>query len=203
MKDLNKVISERYNRVSGVYDFMDTMIKHQWRKELLKHVSGEVLEAGVGTGANLPFYPEQVKVAGIDISEGMLKQARKKVASNHLQDKVTLRKMDIQDLEFPDNSFDYVISTCVFCSVPDPVKGLEELKRVCKPNGRIFMLEHMRSENVVLGPIMDVINPFVVRLWGANINRRTIENIKAAGLSIEKNEKLFGSVMRKLTLTVI
>lgn len=201
MSEINQIIKNRYNRVSRVYDWMDTMIKHEWRMELLKKVSGNVLEIGVGTGANLPFYPDDASITGIDFSKGMLNQARKKLENLSLNNKVQLIEMDAQQLEFPDNSFDFVVATCVYCSVPDPVRGLKEMRRVCKPQGKIVMLEHMRSEHPVLGPIMDFLNPAVVRLWGANINRRTLDNISKAGLVIEKNEELMGTIMRRLVLT--
>lgn len=201
MKNINDVISKRYSRVSSIYDWMDNMIKHDWRVSLLKQVRGDVLEVGVGTGANLLYYPEDATVTGIDFSEGMLKQAYKKISKHRkLKEKVRLIKMDAQHMEFPDHSFDFVISTCVFCSVPDPIQGLKEMRRVCKPEGKILMLEHMRSENRILGPAMDILNPVIVRLWGANINRRTLDNIHQAGLTIDQNDELMGTIMRRLIL---
>lgn len=198
--EINQKIKKRYNRVSGIYDRMDRMIKSDWRSDLLSRVHGNVLEVGVGTGANLGYYPTEANVTGIDFSEGMLKHAHEKLKSIENKDRIKLLEMDAQALDFPDNSFDFVVTTCVFCSVPDPVKGLKELRRVCKPEGRILMLEHMRSENPILGPIMDIANPIVVNLWGANINRRTLENINKAGLLIEKNEQLMGTIMRRLVI---
>ena len=90
-----------------------------------------------------------------------------------------------------------MVATCVFCSVPDPVLGLRELKRVVKPGGQIILLEHIRSPQEVIGTIMDALNPLVVRLMGANINRRTVENVRAAGWSIELAEDLgMGGIMK-------
>ncbi len=97
--------------------------------------------------------------------------------------------MDVQHLNFPDESFDAVITTCVFCSVPDPLKGLMEIRRVLKRGGELIMLEHVRSNVKVLGRVMDMLNPLVVGLYGANINRNTVENVKKAGFDVyyEKN----------------
>jgi ubiquinone/menaquinone biosynthesis C-methylase UbiE len=172
---------ERYNRTAKFYD-MERMIKHELRKKILSQVKGKVLEIGVGTGKNLEFYPTNCKLTGIDVSPGMLKKAREKAQKLKLD--VSLLEMDAQDLQFPDNSFDTVVATCVFCSVPDPIKGLKEVKRVCKPGGKILLLEHVRSENPVLGKIMDLLDPLTVRLIGPHINRRTVENISEAGLRI-------------------
>jgi ubiquinone/menaquinone biosynthesis C-methylase UbiE len=175
------------------------MIKDEWRVDLFSHVSGRVLEVGIGTGANLPFYPNQIQsLTGVDFSEGMLKHAKKKVTKGNFSFPIELMEEDIQALPFSDNTFDSVVSTCVFCSVPDPLIGLKELRRVCKPTGRIFMLEHMRSENKLVGVVMDLLNPLTVRLWGANINRETIETIKAAGLEIETDSCLMGTIFREV-----
>jgi ubiquinone/menaquinone biosynthesis C-methylase UbiE len=105
--------------------------------------------------------------------------------------------MDVQYLSFPDDYFDTVFATFVFCSVPDPVLGLRELRRVCKPGGRLLLLEHMRPGNPILGLIFDTLNPAVVRMMGANINRRTMENILKAGWCI-KEETLLSSDIVKL-----
>jgi len=89
--------------------------------------------------------------------------------------------MDAQHLDYPGASFDAVVATFVFCSVPDPVAGLREARRVLRPGGQLLLLEHVRSENPVAGKLMDWLNPLVVRLAGANINRRTVENVRLAG----------------------
>ena len=199
-KRLTEKIKNRYNRVSRIYDSMDKMIKESWRKDVLKNVKGNVLEVGVGTGANLPFYHSDTYLTGIDFSPGMLKYARKKANTLTLPYQLTLLEMDAQQMELPDNTFDYVVATCVYCSVPDPVKGLKEMGRVCKPDGKIILLEHMRSENEVVGKVMDLLNPVTVNMWGANINRRTLDNINKAGLIIEQKEDLFYSIVRKFVV---
>ncbi|MBT2692393.1 methyltransferase domain-containing protein [Bacillus sp. ISL-55] len=201
-QELNEKIKKRYNRVSKIYDRMDRMIREDWRRDLLAGAYGDVMEAGVGTGANLSFYPNNIQsLIGVDFSSDMLKYAKQKASQLNASYKMELIEGDIQELPFPDNSFDTVVSTCVFCSVPDPIVGLEELRRVCKPDGQILMLEHMRSENQAAGLVMDILNPITVGMWGANINRETMANIKSAGLSVVGEERLMGSIMRRLLLS--
>jgi len=175
-----------------MYDRMETMSErsfHLWRLRLWSLVRGpRMLEVGVGTGKNMPFWPCEVEMTAIDLTPGMLDKARQRAAE--LQLKADLHLGDVQALEFPDASFDTVVATCVFCSVPDPILGLRELKRVVQPGGQMILIEHMRSPHEVIGKIMDVLNPVVVRVMGANINRRTVENVQAADWSIEQAEDL-------------
>ncbi|MGB8648413.1 MAG: class I SAM-dependent methyltransferase [Anaerolineae bacterium] len=135
-------------------------------------------------------------VTAIDLSDEMLAQANTRAAE--LGVAVDLREGDVQALSFPDNSFDTAVATFVFCSVPDPIQGLRELNRVVKPGGRILLLDHVRIDGPVIGGLMDLLNPLVVRLWGANINRRTVENVKRAGLEIESIADLGPMQMVKL-----
>lgn len=172
------------------------MVKSKWRERLLNHVSGDVLEVGVGTGANLSYYPKEVNLTAIDFSPKMLSYGKEHAA--RLKKPVTFYEMDAEKMTFSDNSFDYVVTTCVFCSVPDPVRGLKEIHRVLKPEGKLLMLEHMRSENRLLGLLMDIVNPVVVKILGANINRRTLENLEQAGFNIAYEKRLMGSIMREL-----
>lgn len=195
---LNETIKRRYNRISAFFDVMDMMIKTDWRKKLLSQVKGSVLEVGIGTGANLPYYPENISLTGIDFSPGMLRFARKKAEMLNIS--LALLEMDAQNMDFPDDTFDFVVTSCVYCSVPDPVAGLKEMRRVVKPDGKVLMLEHMRSENPAIGKAMDWLNPIFVRMIGANINRRTLENIMKAGFVIEENEQLLGTIVRRMVL---
>lgn len=173
------------------------MMKDETRRQVIGLARGKVLEVGVGTGKNLPFYPPECEVTGIDFSPAMLEKARQR--ARELSLKVTLLEMDAQRMEFPDKTFDTVVATCVFCSVPEPVKGLEEIKRVCKSGGQIILLEHVRSENPILGTLMDILNPISLYLVGANINRRTVENVKKSGLQT-KYVRNMGSNIVKLII---
>jgi ubiquinone/menaquinone biosynthesis C-methylase UbiE len=194
----------RYNRIAFLYDFLEAPMErlrfYAWRKRLLAGIKGErALEVGVGTGKNLAYYPGDVHITAIDLSPQMLARARQKAEKLHLQ--VDLQEMDVQHLKFPDHAFDTVFATFVFCSVPDPVKGLRELRRVCKPDGKLLLIEHMRPGNPVLGFIFDVFNPLIVRMMGANINRRTIDNIRQAGWQIKVQEGLSADIVKWIEAT--
>ena len=175
-------IRKRYNRIAGVYDWLEAPMEHmfgKWRREMMDYVHGDVLEVGVGTGKNLPYYPDDVSVTAIDFSPPMVRKARARAAE--LDTHIDVVEMDAQDLDFEDNRFDTAVTSCVFCSVPDPVQGLKEIRRVCKPDGSLVMLEHVRSNKPILGPLMDVVDPIPVRIYGAHINRQTVANLKKAG----------------------
>lgn len=194
-----QIARKRYDRVARFYDLFEAPMEHfrfaGWRERLKDRVAGNrVLEVGVGTGKNLPFYPPYVQVTAIDFSHKMIARARKKMSMTGSN--VELHEMDVQDLKFPNHTFDTVFSTFVFCSVPDPIRGLREMRRVCKPEGTLILLEHMRPDSPYLGFFFDLINPFVVRMMGANINRKTVANILNAGWRITIEEHLGGSIIR-------
>ena len=193
----------RYDRIAGLYDLAEMpaerLLYTPWRKRLWAGVKGPaVLEVGVGTGKNMPYYPHDAHITAIDLSERMLSLAQRRARRMGLS--VDLRQMDAQALDFPPDAFDTVVATFVFCSVPDPVLSLRELGRVCKPDGEIRLLEHMRARSEAPGRLMDIANPIVVRAMGPNINRRTLENIGKAGLQIERAEDLSAQGIFKLII---
>ncbi len=179
----------RWDRIAAVYDRRETLLERQlalWREKLWEHVpEGRVLEVGCGTGKNLDYYSPQMDVVGIDISERMLERARQR--AGELNRRVELYQMDAQQLDFADDAFDAAVATFVFCSVPDAVQGLRELGRVVKPGGAIWLLEHVRiDEPAILGSIMDLLDPMMVRFMGSHINRRTEENVRRARLEVQR-----------------
>jgi ubiquinone/menaquinone biosynthesis C-methylase UbiE len=192
----------RYDRRARLYDLteapMEWLFVRRWRRRLWSLVDGggRVLEIGVGTGLNFAHYPQDALITAIDLSEKMLDRARQRAARQSLT--IELLSMDAQALAFPNESFDFVVATFVFCSVPDPVLGLREVRRVCKRDGKVLLLEHMRPESHWLGKLFDLLNPTWVRLTGANINRRTVENVGRVGLKIESTESLSPNGIVKL-----
>lgn len=190
------VVRHRYDRGAARYDWvtwpMEQMAMDRFRGRLIGQVNGpRVLEVGVGTGRNLPLYRPGLQIDAIDFSPRMLERARRKP----LPPNVTLHLMDVQDLPFPSACFDTVVATCVFCSVPDPIRGLSEIRRVLRPDGRVLLLEHMRPGESWLAKLFDWLDPLVSRA-GPHINRRTMENITAAGLAVEHEENLVSDVLK-------
>jgi ubiquinone/menaquinone biosynthesis C-methylase UbiE len=183
-----QIVKRRYDRIAPVYDLMEGLMERsfrKWRQLLWSKVAGtQILEIGVGTGKNFPYYPRDAEITAIDLSDGMLARARDKAATRQI--KVRLQQMDIQHLQFPDNSFDTVVASFVFCSVPDPARGLEEVARVCKPGGKVVLLEHVLSANPIMAWLMNLINPLAVRMGGENINRRTAVTVARSGLLLEQ-----------------
>ena len=173
---------QRYDRVAPYYDKLERgmeffLFRHR-RRILWDKVKGkDILEIGVGTGINFSHYPSDAKITAIDFSEKMLQQANLKKQRDNID--VELSLMDVQSLCYADNSFDTVVATCVFCSVPQPIRGLQELYRVCKPGGQILLLEHVLSSQPIMAKMMQMLNPLVLKMIGANINRHTIKNVQA------------------------
>ena len=184
-KHSNTGSAERYDRLASIYDLIDAPM--DWiggarrRRRVLEPSQGRTLEVGVGTGRNLALYPPEIDLTGIDVSERMLARARSRAQRLHIAP--ALEQADVEHLPFKDASFDTVTATCVFCSVDNPVRGLEEVRRVVKPEGKVLLLEHVRPRNPLLGRLFDLLTP-LTRLAGPEINRRTEENVNKAGLQI-------------------
>jgi ubiquinone/menaquinone biosynthesis C-methylase UbiE len=189
----------KYDRFSKVYDLIEKPIEKitfsHLREKIRTLLEGRVLEVGIGTGKNIPYYPEDIGVTGIDFSKGMLVKAQKKIDRLSVQN-VSLFEMDVEDMQFPDESFDTVLSTFVFCTVPYPVRGLEEVHRVLKPRGRAVFIEHMKSEKPLLNIPLYVMNVFTTALLGTSTIRETQKNIEKAGLTIESVQNVGFDIIR-------
>jgi ubiquinone/menaquinone biosynthesis C-methylase UbiE len=180
-----EIARRRYDRIAPIYDAIEWLMElrfRRWRREIWDLVDGvDVLELGVGTGKNLRFHPPSMEITAIDISERMLDRARRRAA--RLGSSARLQLADAQALPFDDASFDNVVATFLFCSVPDPVQGLREALRVLRPGGRLLLLEHVISEMPVLRTLMRWFDPIPFHIWGAHIDRDTVANVRAAGFA--------------------
>jgi phosphatidylethanolamine/phosphatidyl-N-methylethanolamine N-methyltransferase len=152
-----EAVKAAYRRYAGFYDALFGPVLQPGRKAVLDALrlrpGDRVLEVGVGTGLSLPLYPADVKVTGIDVSREMLDKARSRVAKRRLANVEALIEMDAEAMSFADASFDKVVAMYVVSVVERPARLLEELHRVCRPDGEIFLVNHVRSDNPVLGAV--------------------------------------------------
>jgi ubiquinone/menaquinone biosynthesis C-methylase UbiE len=199
MKTDSDKIKQRYNRIAPFFDGMESCFEglffKRWRQKLWEKAEGKhILEVGVGTGKNFDFYPSGAKITAIDFSDKMLAIAKQKAEKRYID--VNLNLMDVEYLDYADNCFDTVIASFVFCSVPHPRRGLKELHRVCKPGGKVILLEHEISANEKLAWAMNKLNPLVVNMVGANINRHTLNAVKSCGFKNVYVNCLGGDVVK-------
>lgn len=163
----NDFVEAVYDKLATVYDLFFGPTLHPGRLQAIQRMhieAGErVLEVGVGTGINLSLYPADSAVTGIDFSSSMLEKARERAARKGMA-AVRLLQMDAADLKFADNSFDIVYAPYLISVVPDPVKVAQEMRRVCRPGGRVIFLNHFLSPNAVLSRIERLISPFTIHI---------------------------------------
>ena len=156
-----------YEKLASVYDYVFGPTLHAGRLQALQRMAispgDRILEVGVGTGINLTLYPKDCQITGVDLSDSMLEKAHERVAKNDLGH-VRLWQMDATSLTFPDDAFDIVYAPYLVSVVPDPVAVAREMRRVCRPGGRIVILNHFRSSNTALSAVERAISPFTVHI---------------------------------------
>ena len=187
-----ETINRAYAVLSPVYDFLFDKIFYPGRVaaiDLLEIQPGNrVLEVGVGTGLNLPLYSRDCNVTGIDISKEMLRKAEERVLTLGMVN-TKLMVMDGSKLDFPDDSFDRVIATYVISAVPDPVKTLLEMRRVCKPSGHLVILNHFKSENPVIGMFEKLLAPVCTKI-GFNTELKLMPLLERVALSPDQMHRV-------------
>ena len=163
----NDFVERVYEKLANVYDLVFGPTLHPGRLVALEHMGikpgDRVLEVGVGTGINTSLYPRNCQVTGIDLSASMLEKARERVAREGLRN-VRLIEMDAARLTFADDAFDIVYAPYLVSVVPDPVQVVREMRRVCRPGGKIIVLNHFRSANPILSRIERAISPLTVHI---------------------------------------
>lgn len=193
-----------YGRSGRLYDILDFPFEYgryrRLRPQIFTELSGRILDAGVGTGRNMPFYPEGSEVTGIDVSPAMLERAAERRAK--LDRVVELFEMDVRHTSFPDNHFDAVVATFLFCVLNDDqqLPALRELSRVCRPNGEIRLLEYTYSQIPVRRLAMRLWSPWVRMLYGAAFDRETERYIPDAGLELVERRFVLHDIIRMLVL---
>ena len=192
---------EKWDRVSKTFDFMSQFgPEMRWRPAKLKAFSrmrpdARVLFVALGTGLDVPCFPPRCKITAIDISPRMVERAKGRIAA--YDGEIEALVADVKELEFPDEHFDQVFTSCTFCSVPDPVAGLTELKRVLKPGGDLHMFEHTGSRWFPFNVMMNLMTPLTSRV-GPDMNRATTDNVRKAGFELVGVDNVFLDVVKTI-----
>jgi ubiquinone/menaquinone biosynthesis C-methylase UbiE len=160
------------------------------RRDLLKSATGKVLEIGSGTGVNFPLYRNADHVIAIEPSQHMIDQSQSKRQLAVVP--IEMVNASAEKLPFEDHTFDTVVATLVFCTIPNVDESINELKRVCKPNGKILLFEHVKMENTVLSSMQEGLTPLWKKICdGCCLNRETLQAFTSQGLKIERVEKFY------------
>lgn len=186
---------------AGLYDIlMEPLERIQFnkvRKNLVVKAEGRVLEIGSGTGSNFKHYRKVSRVDAIEPDRSMglrsIRQAKK------CKFPINIYEAFAENLPFEADSFDSVVGTLVFCTIPDPEKALQEIRRVSKPGARILLYEHVRMEEPILGKVQDLATPVWKKAFaGCHLNRDTLRLVKQAGLEIKSVQPAIGSLLLKI-----
>jgi ubiquinone/menaquinone biosynthesis C-methylase UbiE len=200
---LDVLTQKKWDRAAANFDLMAGYgPEKRWRptkRELFSRMgNGRILFLAIGTGLDIQFFPEERTIVGIDISPRMLEVATPRVDA--YRGSLETRAMDVHDMPFDDASFDQVFTSCTFCSVPRPVEGLTALRRVLKPGGELHMFEHTGSRYYPFRLMMNLMTP-LSRRFGPEMNRATVENVKAAGFKLDGVEHVFLDVVKTIHAT--
>ena len=200
---MDLVTKAKWDRASANFDLMAGYgPEKRWepvkRALFSKMGEGRILFLAIGTGLDIPFFPPGRDITAIDISPRMLAKARGRAAQ--YSGSLELRVMDIHALEFADHSFDQVVTSCTFCSVPDPVAGLVALRRVLKPGGQLYMFEHTGSCVFPFNLMLDVMTPIWKQI-GPEMNRDTVVNVEKAGFEIQQVNNVYLDVVKTIIAT--
>jgi ubiquinone/menaquinone biosynthesis C-methylase UbiE len=196
----------RYQRIAALYDLLDLPFEHRrysrLRPLLFQGLRGRLLDAGVGTGRNFPYYPPGATVVGIDLSPAMLARAKDRMASAAAP--VELRQMDVTKLDFADATFDAAVAAFLFCVLPDDLQApaLRELGRVVKPGGQIRLLDYVRPTAPLRRIASRIWQPWVAWAYGASFDRNTEQYVPAAGLELVESRFVVDDLVRLLRLRV-
>ena len=180
-----------YDRIAPRYDHLirlpERLLFRDGRRWVCAQARGDVLEVAVGTGRNLPYYPTEVRLTGIDLSPGMLEIAQARARG--LRRQADLRVGDAQALEFPDNAFDTVVFTLALCSIPDARAAVVEARRVLRRGGSVLLLEHVRSPAWPVQAVQRLLEPLFVRFEADHLLREPVDDLRAEGFEIRRVER--------------
>lgn len=163
------------------------------RAGLVQKAQGRVLEIGFGTGANFRYYKNVERVDAIEPNPAMSKQAIRRIKKARAP--IYTYRAKAEELTFIDNSFDSVVATLVFCTIPEPDKALQEIRRISKPGAKILLFEHVKMEQEMMGKTQEALTPIWKKLCdGCHLNRDTLQLVKDSGLEVQKITSYYGGL---------
>lgn len=192
---------DRYQRIAPAYDLPFEYGRYRHiRPRLFEGLSGRILDAGVGTGRNIPFYPADATVIGIDLSPAMLARAGQR--ARRLGRMVELHQMDVTSLTFADQSFDAAVSSFLFCVLPDEIQvtALREIARVLKPGGTLRLPKYVRPQGALRAAMARLWEPWIAWAYGAGFDRRTKEHVVCAGLEIVESRFVVDDLIKLISV---
>jgi ubiquinone/menaquinone biosynthesis C-methylase UbiE len=198
--------SRQYQRIAPFYDLLELPFEYgryrRLRRLVFDGLWGRILDAGIGTGRNMEFYPRGAEVVGIDISPAMLARAARRLRESSAT--IELREMEVTRLDFPADSFDAAVATFLFCVLPDELQrpALRELGRVVRAGGIVRLLDYVRPERRLRRAIASLWEPWIAWAYGASFDRRTEELIPEAGLDLVEAEFVVDDLVKLLTARV-
>ena len=187
--------AQRYEKSGRFWERLLSM--EPGRRWVASNATGDVLEIGVGTGMNLPFYGPDVRLTGVDLSPAMLAEALRRAAE--LGRDIHLQEGDAQALEFPDDGFDTVVFSLCLCSIPDDRRAVAEGVRVLKPGGRMLLLEHVRSPSPVVRAGQRLVESLFLRFQADHLTREPLEHLRAEGIQIDEVHRWAWGIMQRVS----
>jgi ubiquinone/menaquinone biosynthesis C-methylase UbiE len=184
VRGIYEEVADKYDRLIGLPERLLFKGGRQW---VCSRTRGDVLEIALGTGRNLPHYPGEIRLTGIELSPAMVEVAHRR--ARELDIEVDLREGDAQSLPFPDDAFDTVVSTLSLCTIPDDRRAVSEAARVLRPGGRLLLLEHVRSPNPAVRVLQRLLEPLSVRFQADHLLREPLYHLQEAGLELENLER--------------
>ena len=200
---MDLVTKKKWDRAAANFDLMAGYgPEKRWepfkRKFFSRMGDEKILFLAVGTGLDIPFFPKGKSIIGLDISNRMLEKARPR--ADAYPGKIELHEMDVHDMSFAEGEFDQVFTSCTFCSVPNPIEGLAALRAVMKPGAELHMFEHTGSHYFPFNIMMNLMTP-LSRRFGPEMNRNTVDNVKAAGFTLREVHHVYLDVVKTIHAT--
>lgn len=195
---MNEHLRRKWDRASRTYDFVtwgDERRLGPAKAALFARMQGRCLMVAAGTGNDFKHFPPGLDVTALDVSPAMVERAGPK--AERYPGRLAVRTMDVQALQFDDAAFDTAVTSCTFCSVPDPIAGLRELYRCLKPGGRLLMFEHVRSHVGPVAILQDLMTP-LTRRFGPDMNRDTVANVLRAGFELYRDDNVYFDVVKAI-----